>query len=106
MLGSAMTSSAVSRFEPVVFTLLAALEQSVESIDSLQIFDGTCFAEYVMAKPIPFSFVLDELAELNPRTNPMFGCTAIYIGPKIIGVLRERESSPVDNGMWLCTSPD
>lgn len=41
-------------------------------------------------KAIPFAFVLEALADLKPRTNPMFGCLAVYVGPKIVMVLREN----------------
>lgn len=58
------------------------------------------------ARVIPFPFVLEELADLNPRTNPMFGCEAVYVGEKIVFVLRERDSSPRDNGLWLATTAE
>ena len=34
-------------------------------------------------KAAPHEFVLDALAELSPRTNPMFGCLAVYVEEKI-----------------------
>jgi hypothetical protein len=49
-------------------------------------------------------FVLDELDELAPYTKPMFGCTAVYVGERIILILRERPSHPDDNGVWLATT--
>ncbi len=52
----------------------------------------------------PFAFVLDELAALDPHTRPMFGCTAVYVGERILLVLRERPTGPEDNGVWLATS--
>jgi hypothetical protein len=55
-------------------------------------------------KPVPHRFVLDALAELEPRTNPMFGCLAIYVGEKIVLILRDKPSYPSDNGVWLATS--
>lgn len=55
-------------------------------------------------KPIPFEFALDALAEASLYTKPMFGCTAVYVGEKIVLVLRERENSPEDNGVWLATT--
>ena len=57
-------------------------------------------------KTPPFEFVLEELDSLSPRTNPMFGAHAIYVGDKIIFILRERESSPGDNGIWLATTAE
>src|SRR5215469_3586910 len=56
-------------------------------------------------KPVPYEFVLDALSSLAPRTNPMFGCLAIYVGPKIMLVLRDKPGSP-DNGVWLATTCD
>jgi hypothetical protein len=55
------------------------------------------------AKRIPFEFVLDAIFELEPRTRPMFGCTAVYIGEKIVFVLREKGGSP-DDGIWIATT--
>jgi len=57
-------------------------------------------------KAIPFEFVLEELAPLQPRTNPMFGCLAVYVGPKIMMVLLEKEGGHPDNGVWLATTKD
>ena len=57
-------------------------------------------------KKIPYEFVLDALADLSPRTNPMFGCLAIYVGDKIVLVLREKAGPSPDNGVWLATTRD
>ncbi len=51
-----------------------------------------------------FAFVLDELDALEPYTKPMFGCTAVYVGERIVMILRERPSHPEDNGVWLATT--
>ena len=64
--------------------------------------EPSAFAAKPRKRP-PFEFVLDALAELEPRTNPMFGCLAIYIGPKIVLVLRDKPGQP-DNGVWLATT--
>ena len=56
-------------------------------------------------KKIPYEFVLEALDAVSPRTRPMFGCTAVYVGPKIVCVLREKTGAP-DNGMWLATSKE
>jgi hypothetical protein len=50
--------------------------------------------------------VLDALAELEPRTNPMFGCLAVYVGEKIVLVLRDKAPADADNGVWLATTPE
>ncbi len=55
-------------------------------------------------KAVPHQFVLDALAEMNPFTRPMFGCTAIYVDDKIVLILRQKEHHPEDNGVWLATS--
>lgn len=57
-------------------------------------------------KTIPFEFVLDELADADPVTRPMFGCTSVYVGDKIVLILREKETEPRDNGVWLATTPE
>jgi hypothetical protein len=53
---------------------------------------------------IPFEFVIDELASRSPWTRPMFGCTAVYVGDKIVFILRDRTGSPADNGVWVATT--
>jgi hypothetical protein len=55
-------------------------------------------------KRVPFAFVLDELAPLGPHTKPMFGCTAVYVGERIVLVLRDRPVHPDDNGVWIATT--
>ena len=55
-------------------------------------------------KKIPFQFVLDALADVSPWTRPMFGCTAIYVGEKIVLILREKAGRSRDNGVWLATT--
>lgn len=58
-----------------------------------------------MSKKIAFEFVLDALISLQPLIKPMFGCHAVYIGERIIFILRNRDSEPNDNGVWLATRP-
>lgn len=55
-------------------------------------------------RAIPFEFVLDELADLDPLSKPMFGCTGIYIAGKIVLILRQRENPIEDDGIWLATT--
>lgn len=57
-------------------------------------------------KSVPFDWVLAELDSLGPTTNPMFGCTAVYVGEKIVFILRDRPSHAEDNGVWLATTRD
>lgn len=35
-------------------------------------------------KAVPHEFVLDALAPLPLRTNPMFGCLAVYVGGPLV----------------------
>ena len=55
-------------------------------------------------KAAPHAFVLEALAELAPLTRPMFGCLAVYIGIRIILILRDSAKAPADNGVWLATT--
>lgn len=65
--------------------------------------EGAPFA-FKQRKPVPHQFVLDALSELEPSTRPMFGCLAIYVGDRIVLVLRDRPTHPEDNGVWLATT--
>src|SRR5215472_18289007 len=80
-------------------------------------------------KSVPHEFVLEALAEVEPRTNPMFGCLAVYVGKKIVMILRDKKADESrkktswardvrkrdrperpdvqvtrDNGAWLATT--
>ena len=55
-------------------------------------------------KAIPHQFVLEALDAVSPRTNPMFGCLAVYAGPKIVLILRDKPGP--DNGVWLATTKE
>lgn len=57
-------------------------------------------------KPIPFDFVIEQLEPLAPMTRPMFGCTAVYVGEKIVFILRNKSDEPEANGVWLATTPE
>ncbi|MDE3197632.1 MAG: hypothetical protein KGN84_14885 [Acidobacteriota bacterium] len=54
-------------------------------------------------KAVPFEFVLDALGDTVTRTNPMFGCLALYVREKIVLVLRDKAGGR-DNGVWLATT--
>jgi hypothetical protein len=53
---------------------------------------------------LPHEFVLEALAPLSPRTRPMFGCLAVYVGEQIVLILRDGRAQTADNGVWLATS--
>src|ERR1700691_3881155 len=55
-------------------------------------------------KPVPFPFVLDALAPADPYTRPMFGCTAVYVGEKIMLILRDKPEPAGSNGLWVATT--
>jgi hypothetical protein len=57
-------------------------------------------------KPLPHEFVLEAMAALSPRTNPMFGCLAVYVGDIIVLILRDRQNATADNGVWLATTEE
>ncbi len=58
-------------------------------------------------KPPPHEFVLEAIAHLNPRTNPMFGCLAVYVQEKIVFILRDKKQGATkDNGVWLATTAE
>jgi len=57
-------------------------------------------------KPVPHEFVLEAIASLSPWTRPMFGCLAVYVGNKIVLILRDKQSNTADNGVWLATTND
>jgi len=49
---------------------------------------------------------LEALDQASPWTRPMFGCLAVYVGEKIVLVLRDKPTYPGDNGVWLATTPE
>ena len=55
---------------------------------------------------IPHAFVVDALSAVSPVTRPMFGCLAVYVGEKIVFVLRDRADNSENNGVWLATTAD
>ena len=58
---------------------------------------------YKVKKKLPYSFVLEELATLDITSKPMFGFVYVYLGEKLILLLRERPNQPERNGLWLAT---
>ena len=57
-------------------------------------------------KAAPHEFVLEAIAALSPRTNPMFGCLAVYVKEKIVLILRDKRGESADNGVWLATTEE
>ena len=52
-------------------------------------------------KAVPHRFVLDAIAELAPSTRAMFGALAVYVGKKIVLLLREGKNDTGANGVWV-----
>src|SRR5262249_30668616 len=46
------------------------------------------------------------IAALQPETRPMFGCLAVYVGSKIVLILRDKRDKTDDNGVWLATTEE
>lgn len=57
-------------------------------------------------KALPYQFVLDAIAPLSPETRSMFGCLAVYVGDKIVLILRDKRDGTEDNGIWLATTEE
>lgn len=55
-------------------------------------------------KAPPHAFVLEALAPLAPEVRRMFSGFAVYIGDRIVLMLRDHTQSPQDNGLWLVLS--
>ncbi|HTQ52921.1 MAG TPA: hypothetical protein VMI94_00585 [Bryobacteraceae bacterium] len=64
------------------------------------------FPDFKPRKKVPHEFVLEALTAVSPRTNPMFGCLAIYVGEKIVLILRDKPGPSPDNGVWLATTEE
>jgi hypothetical protein len=57
-------------------------------------------------KALPFEFVLEALGSTPITTRAMFGCHAIYVGEKVVLMLRQKEYDTDDNGVWIATKPE
>ena len=58
----------------------------------------------IKRKPVPHEFVLDALDRVSAWTRPLFGCLAVYVGERILLVLRDKPTYPSDNGVWFATT--
>ena len=61
-----------------------------------------------LAKPkrrsAPYPFIIEALAPLEPEVRPMFSGWAVYLGEKIVLMVRDSPKKPKDNGVWLVFS--
>jgi hypothetical protein len=55
-------------------------------------------------KSAPYPFIIEALATLKPEVRPMFSGFAVYVGEKIVLMLRDSPKQPEDNGVWLVFS--
>lgn len=55
-------------------------------------------------KPVPFNFAIENLFALAPTIKAMFGAYAIYVGNKIVLILRDKKDE--DSGVWIATTPE
>ena len=59
-----------------------------------------------LRKSVPYEFVLEAVSQIPIETRSMFGCLAVYVGDKIVLMLRERPKQKEDNGVWLATTKE
>jgi len=52
----------------------------------------------------PHAFVLEALSPLEPEVRRMFSGFAVYLGDRVVCMLRDHLKSPMDNGVWLVLS--
>jgi hypothetical protein len=67
------------------------------------------FAARTPARKLPFDFAVEALAEAAPETKPMFGSTAVYVGDKIVFILRQKAGASARdgcNGVWIATTEE
>jgi hypothetical protein len=57
-------------------------------------------------KSPPYPFLIESLATAHPEIRPMFSGYAVYIGDKIVLMLRDSPKAPEDNGLWLVFAED
>ncbi len=57
-------------------------------------------------RPVPFDFVIEELASLRPTIKTAFGFTYVYLDEKLLCSLRNDTKRPGTNGMWLFTTTE
>jgi hypothetical protein len=56
------------------------------------------------SKSAPYPFIVEALVLLEPEIRPMFSGFAVYVGEKIVLMLRDSQKQPEDNGVWLVFS--
>ncbi len=59
-----------------------------------------------MSYELPYDFVLRELYPFRPKIRKMLGCYALIKEKQILMLLRDRESQPEFNGVFVATTPE
>lgn len=60
----------------------------------------------VAKKAPPYPFFLEAAGADGLLRKPMFGCFAYYRDEKILFIVRERDSAPADNGIWIISADE
>jgi hypothetical protein len=94
-----------ARFRRAYNSGIGSQHAVLQGIGNMKHFDEAAFVARRRAV-VPHEFVLDALASLTPTTRRMFGCLAVYVEDRIVLILREREDSQADNGVWLATAAE
>jgi hypothetical protein len=58
----------------------------------------------IRRRTIPHEFVLEAISAAGPHTRPMFGSLAVYVGEKIVMLLRDKGDGSGDDGVWIATT--
>lgn len=61
----------------------------------------TMFRSAKARQKVPHAFVVEALVVLEPEVRRMFSGFAVYVGDRIVCMLRDHAKSPQDNGVWL-----
>ncbi len=54
-----------------------------------------------LKKSPPYEFVLEDLADIITTIKPMFGAYGIYREDQILMILRKKDKTDKDTGMWV-----
>lgn len=53
---------------------------------------------------LPHAFVLEALEPLHPEVRRIFSGFGVYVGERLVLLLRDQPKFPEDNGIWLVLS--
>ena len=60
----------------------------------------------MMNYKLPYDYILSYLYPLRPEIKKTFGCYGLILNHKIVMLLREKESQPEFNGVFVATRPE